>query len=408
MAARNRKNFKRQQNNSGAADLSVSKEDLVTSIRKLEAQLAQENFFHEKSKAEQQQEIKVLNGKVKNLERQKKALLVKLEKNPFEQLNMLQRELNETKKKLEEANQKIANFNKQMEKLSRSNREIKKAKEKVAEEFLEKIQKKNSKIHKLEEKIRELKTTNFDAQVQESPPAESNSLKLSNTMKSENWDAEIYQEEEKEQKVTSENFEKTQTESLETCAVNFFPSIYNAATKNKEGRDSSQQAHQGNEMASMNYSASSCASLEEQPASPCDKNILKNKDEDVAQDSDKNSDALMTTNRNEHRKINCAEDHIFSTISCTSQQERAANYECSYMKRLRNLYTKMGLGSKANAAEDIAGACLQVPVEYLKMMTACERPPPGFHADDTGFTPGTSFSNNVMYFVPSQTVNNFH
>ena len=52
--------------------------------------------------------FQVLNGKVKNLERQKKALLVKLEKNPFEQLNMLQRELNETKKKLEEANQKIA------------------------------------------------------------------------------------------------------------------------------------------------------------------------------------------------------------------------------------------------------------------------------------------------------------
>ena len=41
------------------ADLGVSREDLMASIRKLEAQLAQEKFFHEKSKAEQQQEIKV-------------------------------------------------------------------------------------------------------------------------------------------------------------------------------------------------------------------------------------------------------------------------------------------------------------------------------------------------------------
>ena len=31
----------------------------MASIRRLEAQLAQEKFFHEKSKAEQQQEIKV-------------------------------------------------------------------------------------------------------------------------------------------------------------------------------------------------------------------------------------------------------------------------------------------------------------------------------------------------------------
>ena len=42
------------------------------------------------------------------MERQKKALWVKLEKNPLEQLNKLQRELNDTKKKLDEANQKMA------------------------------------------------------------------------------------------------------------------------------------------------------------------------------------------------------------------------------------------------------------------------------------------------------------
>ena len=50
----------------------------------------------------------ILNGKVKNLERQKKALMVKLEQNPIEQLNKLQRELSDTKKKLEEANHKLA------------------------------------------------------------------------------------------------------------------------------------------------------------------------------------------------------------------------------------------------------------------------------------------------------------
>ena len=189
--------------------------------------------------------------------------------------------------------------------------------------------------------------------------------------------------------------------------MNFFPSIHTAVAKNKEGHDSSQQAHQGNETTSMNYWASSCASLEEQ-SPPSDENILENKGEDVAQDSVEKIDEWTMADRNENRKSNCAEDLISSTTSGTNQQERTANCNSTYMRRLRNLYTKMGLGSKANAAEDIAGACLQVPVEYLKMMTANKRPPPGFHPNDIGFTPMASLSNNILYFVPVQTVNNFH
>ena len=208
-------------------------------------------------------------------------------------------------------------------------------------------------------------------------------------------------------KATSERYEKTQTEPVETCTVNFFPSIHTAVAKNKEGHDSSQQAHQGNETTSMNYWESSCASLEEQPP-PSDENILENNGEDIAQDSVEKIDEWTMADRNENRKSNCAEDHISSTTSGTNQQERTANCNSTYMRRLRNLYTKMGLGSKANAAEDIAGACLQVPVEYLKMMTANKRPPPGFHPNDIGFTPMASLSNNILYFVPVQTVNNFH
>ena len=207
--------------------------------------------------------------------------------------------------------------------------------------------------------------------------------------------------------MTSERYEKTKTEPVETCTVNFFPSIHTAIAKNKGGHDSSQQAHQGNETTSMNYWASSCVTLEEQPP-PSDENILENNGEDIAQDSVEKIDEWTMADRNENRKSNCAEDHISSTTSGTNQQERTANCNSTYMRRLRNLYTKMGLGSKANAAEDIAGACLQVPVEYLKMMTANKRPPPGFHPNDIGFTPMASLSNNILYFVPVQTFNNFH
>lgn len=49
-----------------------------------------------------------LNGKVKNLERQKKVLLQKLEQNPIDQQQEMQSELNDTNNKLKEVNQKLA------------------------------------------------------------------------------------------------------------------------------------------------------------------------------------------------------------------------------------------------------------------------------------------------------------
>lgn len=42
-----------------ATDLGGAPKDLLAAIRKLEAQLAQEKFFHDKSRTEQQHEIKV-------------------------------------------------------------------------------------------------------------------------------------------------------------------------------------------------------------------------------------------------------------------------------------------------------------------------------------------------------------
>ncbi|KAJ7351845.1 hypothetical protein OS493_035328 [Desmophyllum pertusum] len=149
MAARNRK--KRQQNNVEATDLGGAPKDLLAAIRKLEAQLAQEKFFHDKSRTEQQHEIKTLNGKVKNLERQKKVLLQKLEQNPSDQQQDMQSELNDTNNKLKEVNQKLAvSLSTTRDKLLRSNKGIKRANEKNTQQFPGPNKGKNLKIKKLE------------------------------------------------------------------------------------------------------------------------------------------------------------------------------------------------------------------------------------------------------------------
>ena len=48
-----------------------------------------------------------LQAKVKNLERQRKAFLEKLEQNPIEQQNKLEKELNDTSRQLRGATQKL-------------------------------------------------------------------------------------------------------------------------------------------------------------------------------------------------------------------------------------------------------------------------------------------------------------
>ena len=48
-----------------------------------------------------------LQAKVKNLERQKKTLLEKLEQNPIEQQNKLEKELNDISRQLRETTQKL-------------------------------------------------------------------------------------------------------------------------------------------------------------------------------------------------------------------------------------------------------------------------------------------------------------
>ncbi|XP_068734618.1 glutamic acid-rich protein-like [Montipora capricornis] len=106
MAGRNRK--KKQGCVEEPKFLNRSKEDPWVLVRRLEARLAQEKFYHEKTKTESQYEIKTLQAKVKSLERQKKTYLEKLEQNPIEQQGKLEKELNETSKQLRETTQKLA------------------------------------------------------------------------------------------------------------------------------------------------------------------------------------------------------------------------------------------------------------------------------------------------------------
>ncbi|XP_073254925.1 uncharacterized protein [Porites lutea] len=156
MAARNRK---KKQGCDEAELLGCKKEDPWALVRKLEAQLAQEKFFHEKTKTDHQYEVKTLQAKVKNLEKQRKIFLEKLEQNPIEQQNKLEKELNDTSRQLREITQKLVSSQQQVDKLLRSNRAIKKSKEKLSEEFLERIKNKNALIQKLEAQILDLKTS---------------------------------------------------------------------------------------------------------------------------------------------------------------------------------------------------------------------------------------------------------
>ncbi|KAM7451079.1 hypothetical protein ABFA07_001447 [Porites harrisoni] len=185
MAARNRK--KKQ----GCDEelLGCKKEDPWALVRKLEAQLAQEKFFHEKTKTDHQYEVKTLQAKVKNLEKQRKIFLEKLEQNPIEQQNKLEKELNDTSRQLREITQKLVSSQQQVDKLLRSNRAIKKSKEKLSEEFFERIKNKNALIQKLEAQILDLKTSqeNHIRIHKDSGPEQTNAcLELNNT--AEMWD----------------------------------------------------------------------------------------------------------------------------------------------------------------------------------------------------------------------------
>lgn len=224
-------------------------------------------------------------------------------------------------------------------------------------------------------------------------------------------------------KVAPERLEDTETQ-LETCTVNFFPSIYNASKNNNEDCDSSQQDDPENEPLSalMNHSSSqSCASFqtyvkEEHLRNNCTE---FHKTEDVTQNSVKNSEKKwVTTNRNGGTKPNFEEtkpspfsakyqsEHHELSLSTAGPSHGCKGEritDCHCIKRLKNLYTKIGLGSKANAAEDITGICVRAPLsdeEELKITTASKRPPPGFNTVDIGMAGGMNFYS-AMYFPPA-------
>ncbi|XP_078380489.1 uncharacterized protein LOC144663419 isoform X2 [Oculina patagonica] len=408
MASKNRK--KRQQNNT--EDSGTSKQDLLRTVRKLEAQLAQEKFFYDKTKSEQQHEIKTLHGKVKSLERQKRSLLEKLEQNPYDQQTKMQSELNHTNSKLNEANQQLVTCKQQVEKLLRSNQEMKKSNEKTTEQLLDKIKHKNLKIKKLE-------------------PCET-------TQMWENWDDEIKQKEEKRRQrvygkefVASNGLEEKQ--QVEAFTVNF-PFLYNGNKETEDKQDSNKQGVLKSESVPMNFLTNRYPETgfqehikeQEQPLKQICSDSHKTKDATQTQlqisspnfkDITENNKGGTKSNIKEmelsslYTKENSKDERPSSSIGIKNGFKGWRTTECESIKRLRNFYTRIGLGSKANAAEDITEECLQRSfgeAEGFTKITESKRPPPGFNTTDVdnGFAmlAGIDFPY-AMHMRIEQTVN---
>ncbi len=91
-----------------------------------------------------------------------------------------------------------------------------------------------------------------------------------------------------------------------------------------------------------------------------------------------------------YTKENSKDEHPSTRIGIKNGFKGWHNTECESIKRLRNFYTRIGLGSKANAAEDITEECLQLSFgeaesfkKTMSKITESKRPPPGFNTTDS-------------------------
>ncbi|XP_078380490.1 uncharacterized protein LOC144663419 isoform X3 [Oculina patagonica] len=351
----------------------------------------------------------------------------------------MQSELNHTNSKLNEANQQLVTCKQQVEKLLRSNQEMKKSNEKTTEQLLDKIKHKNLKIKKLEENIKQLKMSQKDGQVlNESLAMENISKPCETTQMWENWDDEIKQKEEKRRQrvygkefVASNGLEEKQ--QVEAFTVNF-PFLYNGNKETEDKQDSNKQGVLKSESVPMNFLTNRYPETgfqehikeQEQPLKQICSDSHKTKDATQTQlqisspnfkDITENNKGGTKSNIKEmelsslYTKENSKDERPSSSIGIKNGFKGWRTTECESIKRLRNFYTRIGLGSKANAAEDITEECLQRSfgeAEGFTKITESKRPPPGFNTTDVdnGFAmlAGIDFPY-AMHMRIEQTVN---
>lgn len=179
--------------------------------------------------------------------------------------------------------------------------------------------------------------------------------------------------------------EKTQ---VDTCTVKFFPSMFNENKRNKQNQEWNQVDPMENASVLMLTSRnpkSSCQAHFIEHQQPTDQTVNEHCSEirrqNVAHNTNFNgvpANSNGEPKEEETKTTKCQDKSPPTSFGMKHGYKGGNNTECICIKRLKHLYTRIGLGSKTNAEEDITGKCLQLPFDDdLKTMAAPKRPPPG-------------------------------
>lgn len=401
MAGRNRK--KKQGCVDGSQFLSPKKEDPWTLVRKLEARLAQEKFYHEKTKTESQYEVKTVQARIKSLERQRKTLLEKLEQNPIEQQTKLEKELNEISRQLRETAQKLAAAQQVIDRLTRSNRGLKKAKEKLDERFEKEMELKNTLIQRLEEQIlaarkpsKEEKKALFECHPKENLSSDmfTTTAVIERVEDQEWWEPTEMWDKSGDEKDQAEREEKRQTKDTkkmvdstnlevktvikeEEGKITFFPSMYEGSGYQKcKEKPLTARGFDNLPVTTKENSNSEQVCLSNQAERP--------NEEDGAQTQRSKAslnEALPNLNRQDHKEP----ARLLKCWNKARKENMARNFAQTQSDEGINLIkyfrSRLLTGSKIEAAQDTPDASANR--EAYKAVP--RPPPPGFETNGAGF-----------------------